>query len=137
MKFQDKNEIKNYLENLDGFEGYVQISNRKFEKKDLFINKKIEIDDENGFIIEGAFYKDNKSIMVSFVNGEWIVSEYDIKDDETDIFLSKIEGSNLKIKMAKIFEEIEEEISDVNGENKETIKTTILKAVVFAGFKGE
>jgi len=81
MKFTTKEKIKNYLESLEGFDGYVQISNREFDKnKDIFINKKIQIDDKDGFIIEAAFSNENKSIIVNFINGEWIVSEYELND---------------------------------------------------------
>lgn len=140
MKFKSNDEIKNYLENLEGFEGYVQISNRPIDKeKDIFINKKIKIEDENnGFIVEGAFYKNNKSIMINFVNGEWLLSEYDLKDNiKYEKFNTKIKDFNKKIRLAQIFEELEEEIFDVNEENKEKIKTIKLKSVVFAGFEGD
>ena len=137
MKFKSNDEIKNYLENLEGFEGYVQISNRPMDKdKDIFINKKIQIDDKEGFVVEAAFCNKEKSVMINFINGEWIVSEYNIKGLKTESFLSKLKGENLKIKLAKIFEEIDEEISDVDEKNKETVKNIYLKNVVFAGFEG-
>ena len=137
MKLRTNEEVKEYIENLKGFEGYVQVSNRRFEsEKDLFINRDIKVEDKNGFIIEAAFCNGEKSIMVTFLNGEWIVSEYDIKNLKTQKYLSKLENKNLKVKIAPIFEEIEEEISDIDGSNKETIKTIILKTVVFAGFEG-
>jgi len=137
MKFATKEKIKNYLESLEGFDGYVQISNREFDKdKDIFINKKIQIDDKDGFLIEAAFSNGNKSIMVNFINGEWIVSEYELNDKMEIIeFNTKIKNFNKKIKMAQIFEEIEEEISDINGENIENVKTLVFKTSVFAGFK--
>lgn len=137
MKIKTKEEVKNFIENLEGFDGYVQISNREFEReKDLFINKKIKIYDDEGFVVEGFFCNGEKSIMISFLNGEWVVGEYDIKGLKKEVFLSKLKDENLKIKLAHIFEEREEVISDIDCENKETIKTLQLKTVVFAGFEG-
>jgi len=138
MKLATKEEIKNYLENLEGFDGYVQISNREFDKdKDIFINKKIQINDKEGFIVEAAFSNGKKSIMVNFINGEWIVNEYELNNKHIEFmeFNTRIKDFNKKIKMAQIFEETEEEISDINGENRESIKTLIFKTSVFAGFK--
>ena len=122
-----KEEITNYINNLKGYEGYIQYSHRKIDKnKDIFINKAIKVDNENGFVYEAHFSNKTNSISIKQINDKWLVSQSDIsniKEEDTKEYESII-GT---IQMAQIWEIEKDELC----ENMETNK---LKRNVFVGF---
>ncbi|MCF6331483.1 MAG: TIGR04423 family type III CRISPR-associated protein [Sulfurimonas sp.] len=127
-----KQEVIEYINTkLVGYKGYVQFSHRPLNKdKDIFINKSIKIEDEDGFVFEAHFCSATESISIKQINDSWMTSKTDISNvDEKDIqtYISDIEKFDYKIKMAQIWE-IEK---DKLCEGMEVIK---LKKVVFAGF---
>jgi len=54
---KNREEIISYINGLENYRGYVQFSHRPIDKtKDIFIDKKIEVEDESGFIYEAHFF---------------------------------------------------------------------------------
>jgi CRISPR type III-associated protein (TIGR04423 family) len=136
MRLDTKQEVIEYINNLENYQGYVQFSHREIEKsKDIFLDSNPKIEDEEGFVYEAHFYneKEKKSISIKQINDKWFVSETDISNiDERDIqeYLTDIEKFNYKVKMAQIWKEENDPLC-------EDMKVKKLKKVVFAGFKGE
>jgi CRISPR type III-associated protein (TIGR04423 family) len=133
MRFSNKSEVIEYINSLDGYEGYVQFSHRAIEKeKDIFLNKNPKVSDEEGFVYEAHFYKDNNSISIKQINNSWVVSKTDILNvDQADMqkFITDIAEFNYEVKMAQIWEDKEDEYC-------EHMMVKRLKKVVFAGFEG-
>ena len=127
-------EIIKYINNLQGYQGYIQYSNRPIDKKeDIFLQDTAKVNLKGGFIYEAHFYNDtdNKSISVKQINSSWLVSETVISNiDKNDIqtYKSDIQDWNYNIKMAQIWEEVEDK-------ECENMKVKKLKKVVFAGFE--
>lgn len=130
MKKEDIVKIIN--EEYRDYEGYVQFSHRPIDKeKDIFHNgKKVEIRDEGGFVYEAHFCNGTESISIKQINNDWLVSTTslsEVKNRQTDIqTYHAING--LKVKMAQIWEEEEDEFC-------ENMSVAKLKKVVFAGFE--
>ena len=126
-----REEIKEYIDKLEDYQGYIQYSNRPINKeKDIFIDKDPKVENENGFIYEAHFSNGQESIMIRQINDSWVVSQTDILQvpkDDIQSYISDIKDC-LKIKMAQIWEEEEDEFC--NG-----IMVKKLKKVVFAGFE--
>jgi CRISPR type III-associated protein (TIGR04423 family) len=119
------------------FSGYVQFSHRPIDKsKDIFLNGDVKVEDESGFIYEAHFYSDTekKSIQIKQINDSWLVSKTDIShinENDTQKYISDIEGFDYKIKMAQIWETKPDELC-------EGMEVKKLTKVVFVGFeKGE
>jgi len=131
MKWLNLNEIIEYINNLENYEGFVRFSHRPIQPKDIFKSSKIKIEKENGFIVEAFFCNGIKSIEIKHVNDRWLVSEIilpqKINPHDIDIYKSKVVG---KVKMLQIWEEVED--SDF-----EEFKVKKLKNVVFYGFEGD
>ena len=132
---QTKKEVINYInDELKGYQGYVQFSDRSIDKtKDIFLETDPNITDEKGFIYEAHFCNDKESISIKQINDRWLISKTDISNiDGTDIqeYLTDIKEFNYKVKMAQIWEEENDPLC-------ENMKVKKLKKVVFAGFKGE
>jgi len=132
MKKEDIVKIIN--EKYRDYQGYVQFSHRAIDKeKDIFYDaKKVELKDEDGFIYEAHFSNKSNSVSIKQINGSFLVSEIDITnidENDTEEFISDIEGWNYKIKMAQIWKEEADEFC-------EGMKVKKLKKVVFAGFVG-
>jgi len=127
-----KEEIIEYINTLDGYEGYIQYSNRKIDKDtDIFTDKNPHANNENGFVYEAHFYNSGKSIAIKQINDSWLVSKTDISNiDENDIqtYKSDIQDWNYNIKMAQIWEEVEDSLCAA-------MKVKKLKKVVFTGFE--
>ncbi|MCR4942211.1 MAG: TIGR04423 family type III CRISPR-associated protein [Campylobacter sp.] len=123
----NKNEILDYVKNLDGFEGYISPLSTKLDESLIFdFGDKISFD---GIIFEAHFFNPSskKSIQIRLVNDAWLISETELdKVDESDIksFHTKF---GKKVKMAQIWREENDEYC----ENKAVLK---LQKVVFAGF---
>ena len=128
-----KDEIVEYINNLAGYQGYIQYSNRPIDKKtDIFIKDEPKVELNGGFIYEAHFCNGNQSISVKQINDSWYIDETDISnipENDTEEFISEIQGIP-KIKMAQIWEKEK----DALCENMEVMK---LKKVVFAGFEGD
>lgn len=130
---KSKKEVVEYINTLQGYEGYVQFSHRPIEEKDLFHNgKKVEIDDESGFVYEAHFWNESekKSIAIKQINDVWLVDETDISsiaDEDTQIYHA---SHGLKVRMAQVWEEENDPLC-------ENMPVRKLKRVVFAGFEGE
>lgn len=128
-----REETIDYINTLQNYEGYVQFSHRAIEKKrDIFFDgKKVEIQNEDGFIYEAHFCNKNESISIKQINDSWFISTTDISNidkNDTEQFLSDIEGWNYKIKMAQVWEENEDKLCA-------NMKVKKLKKTVFAGFE--
>jgi len=131
MKIDTKKEILEYINNLQGYVGYVQFSHREIEAKDIFADTNPKVEDEAGFVYEAHFCNAKQSISIKQINDGWLISKTDISkidDKDTQTYFAV---NNLKVKMAQIWQEQEDELC----ENMEVKKLT---KVVFAGFeKGE
>ena len=130
-----RNEIIDYINSLEEYQGYVQFSHRPIDKQaDIFYeDKKVEVKDEEGFIYEAHFSNGSESVTIKQINDTWLVSTTDIsKVDEQDTqeYIPDIENFNYKIKMAQIWEVKEDELC-------ENMPVKKLSKVVFVGFKGE
>ena len=130
----NKKEVIDYINELQGYQGYVQFSHRKIDKsKDIFLDNNPQIEDEDGFIYEAHFCNGKESIAIRQINNSWLISKTDISNiDKNDMqeFITDIEKFNYKVKMAQIWEEVEDELC-------ENMKVKKLKKVVFAGFEGD
>ena len=128
---KNKKEVIDYINELQGYQGYVQFSHRPIDKsKDIFLDNNPKIEDEEGFIYEAHFCNGKESISIRQINNSWLVSKTDISNiDKNDMqeFITDIEKFNYKVKMAQIWEEVKDELC----ENMEVKKLT---KVVFAGF---
>ena len=126
----NKTKVINYVNDLKGYQGYVQFSHRQIDRdKDIFIKTSPNVEDENGFICEAHSYNNKESISIKQINNRWLVSKTDISnidDADTQEFVTDIEKFP-KVKMAQIWK-IEK---DTLCENMEVKK---LKKVVFMGF---
>ncbi len=119
-------ETIDYINTLEGYEGYVQFSHRPIEiDKDVFIKRNPKVENEEGFVYEAHFSNGSESIMIRQQNSDWIVSITDIKEVEREVFHGI---ANLKVKMAQIWEAKADELC----EGMEVMK---LQKVVFAGFE--
>ena len=128
---QDK--VIPYLNKLKGFRGYVQFSHRPIDKdKDIFIDKDPDIKEESGFIYEAYFSNGETSVTIRQVNDDWLVDDEvdisDIKEEDIQTYLTKIEGFDYRVKMAQIWEDEADELCEGMAVKK-------LKKVVFAGFE--
>jgi CRISPR type III-associated protein (TIGR04423 family) len=119
------------INELQGYQGYVQFSHRPIEKsKDIFLDNNPKIEDEEGFIYEAHFCNGKESIAIRQINDGWFLSKTDISNiDKNDMqeFITDISDFNYKVKMAQIWEKVEDDLC-------ENMKVKKLKKVVFAGF---
>lgn len=125
MKYS-KEQIFTFVNNLKGYQGYIQFSDRPIENIWTSYSN-IEIESTKGFIYEAHFYNGKESIAIKQINESWLVSKTDvtnISDKDKNSYISK-KG---KIKMAQIWEEE----NDPLCENLSVLK---LKKVVFVGFE--
>ena len=118
--------IKEYINNLKGYQGYIQYLSKEISKDDVFLDSDIKVKDE--YIYEAHFANETKSITIKLINGDYLISEYDISNADIECFDTDIKDFKYKIKMAQIWQEIEDKFCA-------GLKTSKLKAVVFAGFK--
>jgi len=126
--FSTKEEVVDYINTLQDYEGYVQFSHRKIDlNKDVFINKNPKVENEDGFIYEAHFCNGSDSISIKQLNNSWIASKTNIENAEINTFIAI---DKLKVNMAQVWEKEQDELC----ENMEVLK---LKKVVFAGFKKE
>jgi len=127
-------EIIKYINQLQGYEGYLQWSHRAIDReKDIFYNKEIKIESENGFVYEAHFCNGKNAIAIRQVNNAWIVDEVELSSVTTDDKQSYISDIvNLpRVVMAQIWEDEPDKLC-------EGMQVKKLKKVVFAGFeKGE
>jgi len=131
---KNKKEIIEYINTLQNYQGYVQFSDEKIRKCDIFENFQDIQNPKKGFIFEAHFYskEKNESISIRQINNSWKVSITDTsKVDKNDIqkYISNI-SDNFFIKMAQIW------IED-NDELCEKMEVKRLKKVVFVGFEGD
>lgn len=129
-----KQEIIEYINTLQGYEGYVQFSHRPIDKeKDIFYNGKgVHVEDEKGFIYEAHFCNDEKSVSIKQINSEWKISTTSlIAQENTTIEIQRYISyiTNLpKVKMAQVWISEPDELC-------EGMQVKKLKKVVFAGFE--
>ena len=123
-----KEEIVEYINSLDGYEGYVQFSDRPIE--DIWTQKStITVDAKDGFVYEAHFCNGVESIAIKQINAVWTVSKTDISDISEEDKTYCTHEKNVKIKMVQIWEEEADALC-------EGMKVKKLKKVVFAGFAG-
>lgn len=128
--FSDKKSVIEYINELKGYEGYVQFSHRAIDlEKDVFMGKEPSVEDESGFVYEAHFANAKESIVIRQQNATWMVSKTNIENAPREMFHGI---DKLKINMAQIWEAKADELC----EGMEVMK---LQKVVFAGFaeKGE
>jgi CRISPR type III-associated protein (TIGR04423 family) len=131
-----KQEVIDYINTLQGYEGYVQFSHRPIDKdQDIFCDGKLlhVSDDKDGFVYEAHFYNGEKSISIRQINDAWLISKTDISNvpaEDKETYISAIKGFQYDVKMAQIWEEVEDELCA-------GMKVKKLKKVVFAGFVKE
>jgi len=128
MKWIESNEkVIEYLNSLEGFEGFVRYSHRPIKSGDIFKNK-INIKREEGFIVEAFFCNGKKSIEIKQVNDKWLLAEFDlpkkIDNKDVDVFESKVAG---KVKMLQLWKK----------EELDGFLVKKLKNIVFFGFEGD
>ncbi len=132
--YEQKEKLIIDINNLKGYQGYVQFSHRAIDiKKDVFETRQdIHVKDESGFIYEAHFCNGHESISIKQINGSWLISPTTLDGNEdTQSYISDIKEFNYKIKMAQIWEEKKDTLC-------EDMKVKKLKKVVFAGFvKGD
>ncbi len=121
----NRDEVIDYINNLKGFRGYVQFSNRPLDlAKDIFTDNDPKVDNENGFIYEAHFANENEYITIKQSNNSWAVDRGSLKNIEIQKFYG-IAGN--KVKMEQIWQEESDELC-------EDMLVKKLKKVVFAGF---
>ena len=135
----NKNEIIKYInDELKGYQGYIQYSNRPIDKKtDIFIKDDPKVDLQDGFIYEAYFCNGTQSISIKQINNSWLVSKTDISNIDLDdknnsdikSYISDIQDFNHKVKMAQIWDIEEDKLC-------ENMKVKKLSKVVFVGFQG-
>lgn len=122
-----KDEIIEYINSLQNYQGYVQFSDRPIE--DIWTSySDILIETKDGFVHEAHFCNKEQSISVKQINESWFVSITDIsniKEEDKQIYFAK----DTNVKMAQIWEEESDEFCEGMSVEK-------LKKVVFAGFVG-
>lgn len=136
---KNRDEILEYINKLNGYEGYIQRLGSKISEDDIFFKRNINVNlQPNEYIYEAHFFSKskNKSVSVRQINDTWFVDEVSLnKDDKCNSneapvevcfeeFYSKFEA---KIKMAQIWEKENDELC-------EGLHVFKLKKVVFAGF---
>lgn len=134
-KYEEKNDLINDINNLIGYQGYVQFSHRPINlKTDVFKdNKKVEVVDEGkgSFIYEAHFCNEEKSISIKQINDNWLVSTTpfsEIDNKKTDIqTYNSIDGD---MQMAQIWKNEKDALCDGMEVKK-------VKKVIFAGFIGD
>ncbi len=121
----NRDEVIDYINNLKGFRGYVQFSNRPLDlAKDIFTDNDPKVDNEIGFIYEAHFANENEYITIKQSNNSWAVDRGSLKNIEIQKFYG-IAGN--KVKMEQIWQEESDELC-------EDMLVKKLKKVVFAGF---
>ena len=131
-----KQEIIEYINSLQGYEGYVQFSHRPIDKqRDVFYNaKRVHVEDEKGFVYEAHFCNGKNSQTIKQVNDGWFIAVTDISNilkEDKKTYISPIKDFNYGVEMAQIWEEVEDELCA-------GMKVKKLKKVAFAGFvKGD
>lgn len=125
--FNQKEKVIDFINSLNGFNGYVQFSDRKILQKDIFDKQSLQVDNEEGFVYEAHFCDDKNSLCIRQINNLWYMSVSDISQiDKKDIQIYKAKFDK-KVKMAQIWESKEDEMC-------ENFRVKRLQKVVFAGF---
>lgn len=125
--FNQKEKVIDFINSLNGFNGYVQFSDRKILQKDIFDKQNLHVDNEEGFVYEAHFCDDKNSLCIRQINNLWCMSVSDISQiDKKDIQIYKAKFDK-KVKMAQIWESKEDEMC-------ENFRVKRLQKVVFAGF---
>ena len=102
-------ETKNLYENLQGFEGYIQLSGKSFEEYKA--QSWEDLHENNNFILEAHFYNEDKKecILIKQINNEYKSIKFTLKDEDLEdinIYQSKL---NKNFKVATIWEAKEDE----------------------------
>ncbi len=126
--FNKKEDVIAYInEHFQGYEGYVQFSDRPIDIGiDVFMKNTVKVTNEKGFISEAHFSNGKESVAIRQMNATWRLSTTDITKAEVETFYAI---ADLKVKMAHIWKLKEDEHClgmDVLNIDK----------VVFAGFAG-
>ena len=127
---KNRDEIIDYINMLSGYEGYVQFSHRAIDLDNDIFPRSSDISNEDGFVYEAHFFKDNESVMIRQVNDAWLCSKTDLSEVEDKDKETFYAIAGLKVNMAQIWEAKEDELC----EGMEVLK---LQKVVFAGFSIE
>ena len=130
---KNRDELEEFYNSLnEEYEGYIQMSDRRIENIFESSSKLPKWDDlhqDNNFILELALFdkNTNRSILIREANGSWSVIDRVLNDNEPiDSFYTLRE--NLKMKMAQIWEEEDDEFCL-------GMRVLEFKYLLFAGFK--
>jgi len=119
-------ELVTFINGLEGYEGYVQFSNRSIE--DVWTTPgNIQIDPKEGFVYEAHFSNGKESLAIRQINDAWLVSTTDISrvpDEDRQGY----ESQSGRVQMAQIWEEMEDKYCA-------GMRVKKLSKVVFAGFE--
>lgn len=119
-------EVIAFINTLEGYDGYVQFSHRPINlETDVFNGVSPKVEDEEGFVYEAHFCKENESIMIRQINADWLVSITDISNAVLETFHGI---ADLKVNMAQVWKAEKDELC----ENMDVMK---LEKVVFSGLK--
>ncbi len=133
-KYTNQDEVIAVLNALNGYEGYVQFSNRQIEDKDVFRDGSIHIvpPEENALLYEAHFFSPTttttteNSITVRYINGSWYLDETSTAE-ATGEDIQSYQSHYGVVNMAQIWEAVEDE-------DNHDFKALKLSKVVFAGF---
>lgn len=121
-------ELLNYINCLKGYQGYIQMSDKPISN--IWKNfSDISFSHASGFVYEAHFFNGADSVSIKQINSSWLVDETkNVPLTDTQTYFAK---DGLKVQMAQIWEEVEDELC-------EGMKVLKLEKVVFAGFaKGD
>ena len=143
---ENRESVINYINNLKGYQGFVQFSDTKIRECDIFKEfQDIKLTTTKGFIYEAHFYNGKDSITIKQVNNNWLVDKIENTPlDDIQIYHTKFSSevtasASLKggakaplpkiltVKMAQIWEAKPDDLC----EGMEVMK---LQKVVFVGF---
>ena len=129
--YDKQDDLISTLNELKGYTGYVQFSNRRIEEKDVFRGRDVNIDlpEKDTLLYEAHFFSkdEKKSISVRYINGRWYLDETSTAK-ATGEDIQSYQSHHGVVRMAQIWEPLEDE--NCNG-----FKAMKLTKVVFAGFK--
>ena len=115
---KNRDEILKYVNSLAGYEGYIQLMSEKIDEKHIFFaGERSPSLSEGELIYEAHFFSSsqNKSIFIRQINDGWFVDETDLdsvklSEDDVKVFYAK--SSDIKIKMAQIWIEENDELCE-------------------------
>lgn len=113
------------------YQGYLWYSDKS--QPQIVDNEEFELeksDSDNPFVIEGQLCNGEKSISIKFVDGKYIVKEYDLKNLQGEYQEQTFKGNRIEKELC--FRQYWKEQADELCENMPVLQSAEL---VFVGFK--